>query len=622
MGLNAFSPQKMDSLRQKAQSAVTDTSRILTYIEMAKLSMVGQKDSTFSYLEKAKKNIDKTDFKRGKVFLLGIQVQQNILQSQFEKGLALGKEMNNLAMRLNMLNEAAIAFNNMATCEMRMSNLDKAIDDFIAAANLFEKAGIKPKQAAVLGNIGTILLKSNQTEKALPYFEQAYALQMQLKDTLRAAYPLLNMGICAKRMNKPELAERHLLAVLRISQQKKDKEMEFGANINYGELLLGQKKYTETEKYYRQAYEIATALQSNDMKVLAIQSLGDYYFRLKNYTAAQKYVAESIEIGRKNADNLYLMNNYKLMANILDSLHQYEKSLFYYQQYDALKDTVRNVEMQKNTEKLEAEYQTAKKEKAIIQKDLEISRKNNFLVFALLGILGLAFLLLWLRQKQQLQAQKLATVEKEQEIALLKALQKGEETERKRLAADLHDGVGGLLTSAKLQFDTLKYQLTILQGSADFEKGIELLDKAHQELRQVSHHISPEILNQLGLVEALRDYCEGIEKSSHLVIDFQAFEVSAIFSEEKKLHIYRIIQELLQNVLKHAEAKSVILQLMGQEKGLTITVEDDGKGWVDTHEAKGIGWANVQSRLALLGGKATVHAEKGGGTSIEMILRV
>jgi signal transduction histidine kinase len=228
------------------------------------------------------------------------------------------------------------------------------------------------------------------------------------------------------------------------------------------------------------------------------------------------------------------------------------------------------------------------------------------------------------RQKQKIHQQQLLEMEAEKKLSATEAILKGEEQERTRLAKDLHDGLGGILSGIKFSFQTMRGNLVMTADNQQaFERSMDMLDSSIKEMRRVAHNMMPEALVKFGLDTALKDFCEDINQSGALQVVYQSFGMENVQVEQTAaIAIYRIVQELLNNTMKHAAARTAIVQLSKTADGMNITVEDDGKGFdpVILNNAKGIGWNNIQSRVEYLKGKMDVLSAPGKGTSVNIEL--
>ena len=226
------------------------------------------------------------------------------------------------------------------------------------------------------------------------------------------------------------------------------------------------------------------------------------------------------------------------------------------------------------------------------------------------------------RHRQKIQQAKIDELQTEKLLTATEAVLKGEEQERSRLAKDLHDGLGGMLSGIKHSLSTMKENLIMTPGNAQaFERSIDMLDSSIREMRRVAHNMMPEMLLKYGLNTALREFCNEITHSGISTINYQSVDMdNAAVEQTAAVAIYRIAQELVNNAIKHGHASEVLVQLhlSQQEKLLVLTVEDNGKG-MDAgvlNQSTGIGWKNIQSRVDFLQGRLDVQSQPGNGTSV------
>jgi len=183
-----------------------------------------------------------------------------------------------------------------------------------------------------------------------------------------------------------------------------------------------------------------------------------------------------------------------------------------------------------------------------------------------------------------------------------------------------------MLSGIKYSLNTMKGNLIMTPDNAQaFERSIDMLDSSIKEMRRVAHNMMPEALVKFGLDTALKDFCNDINRSGALQVNYQSIGMDrAEVDQSTAITIYRIVQELLNNVMRHAAAKNAIVQVSKTNAVVSVTVEDDGKGFDTTvlNGAKGIGWQNIQSRVEYLKGKLDVRSMAGKGTSVMVELNV
>ena len=295
-----------------------------------------------------------------------------------------------------------------------------------------------------------------------------------------------------------------------------------------------------------------------------------------------------------------------------------------------MNDSIQNRDSQKKVYDLEAKYLAQKKEAEMLAQQKIIKQKNqlNYLLAAgvLLLLVVVSLVYLNYRSKQKLQLQRINELETQQQLLATEAVLKGEEQERTRLAKDLHDGLGGLLSGIKYSFNSMKGNLVLTADNAlAFERSMDMLDSSINEMRRVAHNMMPETLVKFGLDTALKDFCNNINQSGALRVSYQSFGLeNSELPKTTAITIYRIVQELINNTMKHAAAKTAVVQLSIANHILAVTVEDDGRGF-DTavlQQSKGIGWSNIQSRVEFLKANLDIRSEKEKGTSVHIELTV
>lgn len=207
------------------------------------------------------------------------------------------------------------------------------------------------------------------------------------------------------------------------------------------------------------------------------------------------------------------------------------------------------------------------------------------------------------------------TATKKAQDAATLALLEGQEMERRRLAKEIHDGIGPLMSTIRLNLDGVKTELahTSSKTLQKVNNMGQLVQQVATDIRQISHALMPSALIDFGIVEAIEHLCSKIDDSEMLQIEFFHKGIDGRLAPNIELNIYRIIQELLNNSLKYAEAKYIQIQMVQRNKKIVLTVEDDGLGFDQNAIPNGIGLRNIQTRVNLLNGYFTFDTQKGKG---------
>ena len=218
--------------------------------------------------------------------------------------------------------------------------------------------------------------------------------------------------------------------------------------------------------------------------------------------------------------------------------------------------------------------------------------------------------------------QELILLKQQSEINELRSKMEGEENERQRFSMELHDGIGAQLSSALMHLSSLKDNVPEVLGSASFGDVENILTSTADDLRQVSRNLIPDTLQRLGLSEALSEYVASVKKPAKLHLHFQKYGPLETVSEELQLFVYRIVQELIHNIIKHAQANYALVQVINNSKFISITSEDDGVGFEHEKLSSGHGLRNIQTRVHQLNGSFYITSAPHKGTSIDIQLGV
>lgn len=208
---------------------------------------------------------------------------------------------------------------------------------------------------------------------------------------------------------------------------------------------------------------------------------------------------------------------------------------------------------------------------------------------------------------------------KEIEVASLNSTFKGQELERMRLAKEIHDGLGPILSIVKLSLETI--QIDLRQKATDeviqrIENLIKMVDSATTDIRNMSRNLMPKVLNDFGLVEALENMCHHV--SGRIRVNFFSSVSSKRFDKSVELGLFRIAQELINNAIRHSKANLINVQLIQHRESLLLMIEDNGKGFDESalnYENQGIGLINIESRAKALGGEFFIDSGEGKGVT-------
>jgi len=379
------------------------------------------------------------------------------------------------------------------------------------------------------------------------------------------------------------------------------------------------------------AFKKAIAFRNGDQgnRINSFEGLGAAYTLLKQYRQAAYYMEEGLKIAvRQGMGGVEVLSIYNNLSEVYDSLQDYKQAYHYHRAATALKDSLDNVKSTRWMEELKDRYQLAQKNNELKEKQLQLALNKKALHQKDLWITGIVscalVLLVILYQKHRLQLQKAKTSRQKQRIEQLKAVIDGEEREKSRIGRQLHDDIMVELSIVKMGLDALSQNHPPILDADDYKGVLQQIDNTGLKIRQTAHNLMPDILLHDGLVPAIQYFCNNVATITRLHINLQHYGDIAQLSPEIGISIYRMIQELVQNVIKHAKARNVLIQINCREGLLSLTVEDDGTGISAGCEAAGdkMGLRSIRMRVKALQGSIDIHRRIPNGTSINIELKI
>lgn len=508
------------------------------------------------------------------------------------------------------------------------------------ALPLAQKSGDQFLIANVNKFIGIIFLNANEREKAADYLDRAMTFFEQASVE---EYP-----------NKPEaivettilIAENYVQlreldkAKTHLDKAKRELEPYPGSNVYlfyyypegayYDRLGMYENAINSYDKGIAMGGGNAENYYVNRMKYGKFESL----MKMKDYTAAIAVMEDLLK-----SPILLTLDKRVYMKKLADAYAQtgsFKDAYHWSEKYTAFRDSLYDAKYEANLIELEKKYEIAQKENEILVLEAEkqageYAVKTAKLTSQLWAIgcmwllVTVAFLIYFLRNSKKLTKQKvlnhrqqLRDLAHQQELKLARAILAGEEKERQRIARDLHDGLGGALSGIKIKLSGQPKA----ESTQVVDEAILQLENSIGELRRIARNMMPETLIRLGLETALRDLCVSLTNRS-IDIEFQANGIEEKLPVETQVHIYRIVQELLSNAIRHSQADRIIVQCLQNEDTFLVTVEDNGKGFDPSlKKSAGIGLGNIQNRVAFLKGRIEIDAAIDQGTTVNLEFHV
>lgn len=354
---------------------------------------------------------------------------------------------------------------------------------------------------------------------------------------------------------------------------------------------------------------------------IAYSNIAITYLSNKDFKAANLYFDSSMSVARQYQFNDILLSTYYQKSKALKSAKENTQSGVYNLLFNELQDSILSG---KDTSKAsQALLFNQQQENKLLRLEKNQQRRKTLLIilfstFIIVLISSASIIYIsQLRQKNKLEAE-LARLQKQQFQAVLEA----QERERKRIASDLHDSVGQMLSLTKLNMSDLMDNIADFdsQYSQEVRKSIEIIDEACQEIREISHNLMPGSLIRLGFVAATKDLIRKLNHKDKLKIDFRIVNLDERLGEKIEVALYRILQEILNNALKHSQANKIYIVLSKEDNMVELSIRDNGIGFNPDiiTKSKGIGWKNIYSRLAVINGTMEVKSRIGQGVHIKI----
>jgi signal transduction histidine kinase/putative heme iron utilization protein len=503
----------------------------------------------------------------------------------------------------------------------------------IAAANYYEsitilekialhERGAKLRLANAYNDLAKLYRKIRDLDRALANYDKAEAIFNSLNDAGGMAMILNESGVVFEYRGDYTEAIRRYSASKDIAEKTNNPLSISYSLSNIAGVNVIQKKYDEAEKNLLLALDIRKNLGDSFAIALTYSDLGATMNAKGNYAKAINYLAESNRMAEKIHYAELQSNNYNELSSASASLSDYKQALAYFQKRTGLHDSIFSMEKTKQIEELDARYQTVKKEQIIEQQQNRIIQQN-FIFLGLAGLTIMICLLAWSQYKRyglikekQLQAE----IMKQQELAT-RAVIEAEEEERQRIARDLHDGVGQMMSAARMNLSAFETGITFNNENQkkSFDKIVTLVDDSCREVRHVSHNMMSNALMKNSFARAITDFIDKLDKQS-LEVHIYTQGLEERFDSNTETVLYRIMQECVNNVIKHAQATTLDIAVIRDKDGISATIEDNGKGFDTSDKSKfeGIGIKNILTRVEFLKGIVEFDAAPGRGTAISL----
>lgn len=515
------------------------------------------------------------------------------------------------------------------------NNVDSAELYLLKALDYAMEAKHKPLQGEQYNNLAIIYGVKGDKIKELEYFRKGLELEENPVDKKNYIVGLMNLSTLYRNVRSYEEAESYLEKALTLSEETGYNYGKLGSLYGLGQMYYDRGEFEKSKEYFEQSLELCLKEDNNEFGSYSAHGLGLCYMLSEDFENAEKYTLMSIELAEKFGAPGVMYGSWAILARVYleqklyDKAEDYglkawemdvadsnmtsglawslgminmhkgdkEKAEIFFRKFRDLVDKSADENLQQTLVGLEVKYETEKKETKIAVLE---SERQLYLWLGLAGALLLLTLLfiLWLTRRN---------ARKEKQLIAARSVMDGEMKERFRLARDLHDRLSGNLSAVRIG---------LKNNTQDGEEVTVKLDACIDELRRVSHNLMPMSLHY-GMKVALEDF--AVQFSN---VHFHFFGEEKRVEERIEFVIYCCANELVNNSIKHSGAKNINLQLIQDQKHISLTVEDDGSGFDERKEVDGIGLKNIRDRVASCNGKIDIVTSQGKGTETTIELKV
>jgi two-component system NarL family sensor kinase len=468
----------------------------------------------------------------------------------------------------------------LANIYINQKNYDKALELYNKVVECAPKTGLRRALMNALKQLGVLYEIKHNYREALDYYRQSFDINDSLdfaqktKENTSETYSHAFMTDVMGNIKHKTESEQQILNTI---DTKKSLNDTLAVTINYfnlGLLYKSKKEYPQALDALETCLNFAAQIHYTDMQSSAVNEIADLYERTGDYRQALLYVKKHSAI-----------NAFSKTKN------------------------------SKTIDELQTKYEITQREDQLLQQQFEITKRNywvtgTFIIVLLMLLIGLIYY-----KQTQLRQRNIA----------MKAIIETEESERRRIAQDLHDSVSQTMSAAKINLAVIGAELPFVNEDQKkrFEKAINMVDDGFKEVRTISHNMMPWALNETGLAQVVKQFLSNIETDS-MAVNFFSKGFDIPFDDTTEIILYRVLQESVHNVMKHANANRLDISLIKDEENISLTIEDNGKGFdaTDPNIYKGMGLNNLKSRINFLKGKVELDSHAGRGTLVSVYIPI
>jgi signal transduction histidine kinase len=509
--------------------------------------------------------------------------------------------------------EEARAQMNWGVITFLSSDYKNVLPHFFRSLHLFDSLQNLSGIAAVNNEMAVFYHKQKDIEKSYAALDAAEKAARASNDMKNLGTTLHHRGVWLSMEGNYKDARPYFEEVLKIRTAIKDSVGLGYVYLDFAEMALNEGDLNTALKNLDQSTQIRKRIGDTQGVVVNLVNTGETYFGAARYREALPFFLEGLAEGKKIGFTDLVRHTNGFVAKTYEQLNDYKNAYKYQEEGYKLKDSLFNIERTRVIQEMEARYETEKKNQTISMLDQQNKTKQAMIggLISTLVLLAAVFFL-WRNRNQQ----RHAAIIQEQKVRLretqINAVIESQETERRRFATDLHDGMGQLISALQMNISSLRQLNTYEKRDQLFESSEQLLNEAHDEIRNIAFNLMPPVLVKEGLIPAVQELVRKINKNGKIKAEMSVFDVKDRLPEIAEISLYRVIQELLSNIIKYSNATNVTISFTGYENELVLTIDDDGSGYdlkSFQESSDGNGWRNVNSRISLIKGSIEIDTQ-------------
>jgi signal transduction histidine kinase len=584
--------------------APTDSSSIASFFSPQNLPNINtdSKDSLYALLKGDAELIDIYQFQKAQLYLITGKLNEAKTTAQ--------NYLPKIPKKLKPYAKAKF-YNIIGKVHANQQESQKAISYFQKALKLSEESGKETNAALMNSNIANIYFSLVDYESAYKYAWNGYQVMKNYPDHPFYSNLLAVLSISEAKVGKMKAAKEHGQIALK-SAKSKDLIAQIVANLALGEVANSDKEFAQAKEHFLRSLEISDKYRQTPFIILNSIGLMTANLGTKDFLSAVTHGERAISLVDTTGDMTTIYSIKKNLAKAYFGIQEYAKAYQLMESSHNIFLDKNSIENKKAINELLVKYDTEKKEKALAKSKSKllqekIDRRNLSLLLVILFVLivVLGMVLLFIRQRNK---NRLALFKSKKEKETMQAIFDAEEIERERIARELHDGVASSLVAARYQVSS---NATI--NAADKELLENLLLQTHEETRRLSHNLAPVYIEKYGFHDALMHFAND-NKTADCTIHIALLPRDAQLEKNKANVIYRVAQELTQNALKHAKASEISIQVMVEDKNVTLMVEDNGAGFDVSSTKQSTGLTSIERRAEQMDGYFEVESRINSGT--------